>query len=84
VPGAPDESDGRDTGALDRRTRYNGWQAYLATTLREEGRLAAKLGDTVRAARAWEHYLAFRDDPEPRLVPGVDSIRAALDGLRGR
>jgi hypothetical protein len=65
--------------ALDRRTRYNGWQPYLAETLREEGRLAAQLGDSARALRAWEHYVAFRAAPEPALVYDVRSVRTALN-----
>ena len=66
------EAVGNATGALralDRRTRYNGWQPYLATILREEGRLAAKLGDTARAKRAWEHYVAFRPRAAQRRPP---------------
>ncbi|MGN6393712.1 MAG: hypothetical protein ACTHM9_15910, partial [Gemmatimonadales bacterium] len=51
---------------------------YLAPHLREEGRLAALTGDTAGAIRAWRHYLVIRSDPEPRLRPGVDSVRAAL------
>ncbi len=56
---------------------------YLVTFLREEGRLAAVVGDTVGAVRAYRHYLAFRYDPEPSLQPAVDSVRAALATLEG-
>ena len=55
----------------------------LSTLLREEGRLAAQLGDRNRAIRAYEHYLALRSDPEPALRPQRDSIRAELERLKG-
>jgi len=61
--------------ALRRRSLYNGRQPYLATMLREEGRLAAALGDTVAALQAWDHYLAFRTDPEEVLRDEVERIR---------
>jgi DNA-binding SARP family transcriptional activator/TolB-like protein len=67
--------------ALRRRTYYNGWQPYLATMLREEGRLASTLGDATAARRAYRHYLAFRDDPEPALKHEVERVRAALAAL---
>jgi tetratricopeptide (TPR) repeat protein len=70
--------------ALRRRVRYNGWQPYLATSLREEGRLAAALGDVEGALRAWDHYLAFRTDPEPALREQVEGIREAAERLRDR
>lgn len=69
--------------ALRRRTYYLGWQAYLATVLREEGRLAARTGDREGAIRAYEHYLAFRTDPEPALRPEVERVRSELAALRG-
>lgn len=57
----------------------------LATQLREEGRLAALLGDRASAIRAYEHYLALRSNPEPVLRAQRDSIGAELDRLkRGR
>lgn len=67
--------------ALRRRAYYNGWQPYLAAVLREEGRLASTLGDAMAARRAYRHYLAFRDDPEPALKEDVDRVRAALAAL---
>jgi tetratricopeptide (TPR) repeat protein len=54
---------------------------FLSTFLREEGRLAALTGDTTGAVRAYEHYLALRPDPEPRLRPQVDAVRAELARL---
>jgi DNA-binding SARP family transcriptional activator len=68
--------------ALRRRAYYNGWQPYLATLLGEEGRLAARLGDTAGAVRAWEHYLTFRADPEASLLDGVERIRGELGRVR--
>lgn len=68
--------------ALRRRVRYHGWQPYLATTLREEARLAVSLGDTTGAIGAYEHYLAFRTDPEPALRADVERVRAELAELR--
>ena len=53
----------------------------LATQLREEGRLAAKLGDRTRALRAYRHYLALRSDPEPGLRAARDSVRAEVKRL---
>lgn len=54
---------------------------FLSTKLREEGRLAAQVGDTVGAIRAYRHYLAFRSAPEPTLRPEVERVRAALRRL---
>jgi serine/threonine-protein kinase len=48
---------------------------------REEGRLAALLGDTAGAIRAYRHYLALRSAPEPRLRAQADTVRAELDAL---
>lgn len=54
---------------------------YLATFLREEGRLAALVGDTAGAVRAYRHYLALRSDPDPSLRAEADSVRAQLEAL---
>lgn len=68
--------------AVRRREYLQGQPPYwLAVTLREEGRLAALTGDTTGAVRAYRHYLALRRDPEPRLVPQRDSVRAELARL---
>ncbi len=56
---------------------------YLSTYLREDGRLSALVGDHDRAVRAYQHYLALRTDPEPRLKPEVDAVRAELALLMG-
>ena len=48
---------------------------------REEGRLAASLGDTAGAIRAYRHYLALRSAPEPRLRAQADTVRIELAAL---
>jgi hypothetical protein len=58
-----------------------GWPAYLATAWAEEGRLAEATADSSTARRAYERYLALRSDPEPELLPSVDSVRRRLEGL---
>jgi DNA-binding SARP family transcriptional activator len=68
--------------ALRRRAHYQGWQPYLVTMLREEGHLAAGVGDFAGAIRAYQHYLALRDDPEPTLRAEVEQVRAELRALR--
>jgi DNA-binding SARP family transcriptional activator/TolB-like protein len=81
------EASGDDARALD-VTRRGVWfhaPRFLSTYLREEGRLAARLGDRAGAIRAYEHYLALRSEPEPVLRPERDRIRAELTRLkRGR
>jgi hypothetical protein len=71
-----------------RRRRYlAGFQAYyqsLPEYLREEGRLAAAVGDTAGAIKAYEHYLALREDPDPPWRPQWDSVRTELAALVAR
>ena len=51
---------------------------------REEGRLAALVGDTVGAIRAYERYLAVRDQPDDGpMRDEVDRVRAVLTALVG-
>lgn len=72
----------RALAAVRRRAGANGEAPiYLSTFFREEGRLAALVGDTTAAIRAYRHYLALRYNPEPALQPAVDSVRAALAAL---
>jgi hypothetical protein len=59
-------------------------QPCLSTNLREEGRIAARMGDRARAIRAYRHYLALRDDPEPPLRAERDHVRAELVRLGGQ
>ncbi len=67
--------------AVRRRMHYAG--TYLAPALREEGRLAAQLGDREGAVRAYEHYLTLMSDPERSLQPDVEQVRAELARLVG-
>ncbi len=76
------EERGDLAGALELARRRNGWgNQLLSTRLREEGRLAALLGDTAGAVRAYRHYLALRSDPEPALLPVIGRVRAELQRL---
>ena len=81
------EESGDEAGAL-RVIRRGVWYfppRLLSTQLREEGRLAARLGDRTGAIRAYEHYLALRSNPEALLIAERDSIRAEVARLkRGR
>lgn len=68
--------------ALRRRSFFLNLSAgYLSSYLREEGRLAAVVGDTAGAIRAYRHYLVLRDAPEPGLSAEVAAVRSQLDGL---
>jgi len=75
VPGA--------LAAIRRREFYLRHAQYFASYVREEGRLAALVGDREGAIRAYQHYLALRDDPEPSVQPEVDAVRAELATLVG-
>jgi eukaryotic-like serine/threonine-protein kinase len=67
--------------AVRRRSYSYHLTDYLAPHLREEGRLAALMGDRSGAVRAYRHYLALRSDPEPSLRPAVGAARAELAKL---
>jgi hypothetical protein len=79
------EAHGDVPGALAavRRRPYHAvfGPLFLSTFLREEGRLAALVGDTAGAVRAYRHYLALRSDPQPRLAADAARARAALARL---
>jgi serine/threonine-protein kinase len=66
--------------AVRRRPGYSP-NAAPSFALREEGRLAALVGDTAGAIRAYSHYLALRYNPEPSIKPEVDRVRAELARL---
>jgi tetratricopeptide (TPR) repeat protein len=70
--------------AAARRRSYD-WDAawFVATYLRQEGRLAELTGDREGAIAAYSHYLKLREDPEPQLAAQRDSVRAALARLTG-
>jgi len=68
--------------AARRRGMYGGEPQYkLAVSLRHEGRWSALAGDTAAAIRAYRHYLLWRENPEPVLVPQRDSVRTELAAL---
>lgn len=54
---------------------------FIAGQLRQEGRLAARLGRVEEAARAYGHYLDLRVDPEPTAAPLAAEVRAELAAL---
>ncbi len=74
----------RAVEAARRRQMWNDISnPYLAAQLREEGRLAALTGDREGAIRAYRHYLALRNDPEPAVAAQVAAVRAELRRLEG-
>jgi tetratricopeptide (TPR) repeat protein len=56
----------------------------IAADMLVEARAAARAGQRDVAIRAYEGYLLWRQDPEPRLVPQRDSARAELARLKQR
>ena len=60
------------------------YPAALPEYLREEGRLAAQVGDTAGAIRAYRHYLALRENPDPPWRAPWDSVRVELAALLRR
>jgi len=68
--------------ALRYRPYFVGWQPFLAASLRDEGRLAAEVGDRHGAIRAYEHYVALRHASEPESRAPLDSVRAELARLK--
>ncbi len=67
--------------ALRRRIFDLFWLPEYVRFHREEGRLAALTGDRAGAVAAYNRYLRLRFDPEPRLRPQRDSVRAELAAL---
>ena len=55
--------------------------SFLSSLLREEGRLATMLGDTLGAIRVYRHYLTLHYDPEPSVKPEVDGVKRELATL---
>jgi hypothetical protein len=74
----------RALASVRRRPYLRDWPRYLASYLREEGRLAAATGDRDGAARAYRQYLAMRAGAEPPLRAEADSVRAELGELGWR
>lgn len=79
------QGDGRRALAAVRGRGYGrvggGGPYFLATYLREEGRLAALLGDRAAAVQSYRKYLALRSNPEPAIQGDVDAVRAELARL---
>jgi Tfp pilus assembly protein PilF len=67
--------------AIRRRSYMTVWPRYLATMLREEGRLAELVGDSAQARIAYGRYLALRRAPDSVLVPQTERVRRALARL---
>jgi hypothetical protein len=67
--------------AVRRRTVGVPHARFLSSQLRAEGKLAARLGHTDDAARAYHHYLALRSDPEPGVAAIVAEARSELARL---
>ena len=79
------EAQGDVGGALRATRRRAGYDAMwnLSYCLREEGGLAALVGDRAGAIKAYTLYLALRYNPEPSVKPEVDRVRAELARLVG-
>jgi hypothetical protein len=83
------EAQGDHRGALAavRRRCCTGnvhFTVLVPAHLREEGRLAAIIGDTAGAIRAYTHYLTIRDRPDPgRMADDVRAVRTHLAELTG-
>ena len=79
------EAQGDIRGALRATRRRAGYGYFwnVSYILREEGRLAALVGDRAGAIKAYRHYLALRYNPEPSVKPEVDRVRAELARLVG-
>ncbi len=64
--------------AVRRRDFFFGRSMYQSTLLRDEARLAEKLGDAAGAAEALRQYVSLRTDPEPSLQRDAQAAREAL------
>jgi len=81
------EREGNIPAALAaiRRREMSYYPEYLwilPALLRQEGRLAALVGDTAGARRAYDQYLTLRTDPDPPFQPQRDSVIAERAVLR--
>jgi tetratricopeptide (TPR) repeat protein len=68
--------------AIRRRSYMTIWPRYLASSLREEGRLAQQTGDRDGARDAYTRHLALRDSPEAEMEPDVAAVKLRLSQLR--
>jgi serine/threonine-protein kinase len=74
----------RALAAIRRRPYWGPFcEQYLSAPeyLREEGRLAATVGDTAGAIQAYNYYLALREDPDPPWRAQWDSVKTELAAL---
>ena len=83
------EAQGNIPAALAaiRRREMDYFPAYLWSLpafLRQEGRLAALVGDTAGAVRAYEKYLTLRAAPDSQFLPQRDSVLAERAALMAR
>ena len=79
--------DYRGALAAVRRREMNLFPPYLWSLpafLRQEGRLAAIVGDTAGALRAYDQYLTLRTDPDPPFRAQRDSVVAERAALRSQ
>jgi hypothetical protein len=79
------EKQGDVPGALAAaRRRTDAWSQnnpYLASQLREQGRLAALAGEHEEAIRVYRHFLALRRNPDPELRPQVEAVKREVQRL---
>ena len=78
------ERVGRTQDAYRAAWRGDGWNGGpwpQFMFLRDQGRLAALLGDRDGATRAYQHFLANYYAAEPAMIPQRDSVRAELAAL---
>ncbi|MDB4882105.1 MAG: transcriptional activator protein [Gemmatimonadetes bacterium] len=68
--------------AIRRRSYMTIWPRYLASSLREEGRLAQRTGDKEGARDAYTRHLALRHDPEVEMAPEVAAVQKLLSQLK--
>jgi tetratricopeptide (TPR) repeat protein len=71
----------RALAAVRRRPHMWQWPHYLATHIREEGRLAIAMTDSTGAVAAYRHYLALRRSPEGAARADAEVVRAELARL---
>jgi hypothetical protein len=64
-----------------RRARWVLPPEYLSASLREEGRLAALMGNREAAIRAYRHFLVLQDSAEATRREEVERVRAELKML---
>ncbi len=67
--------------AVRRREVFYGRSVFLSTYLRDEARIAEKVGDTLSAADALRRYVLLRAAPEPSLARDTASARESLTRL---